>query len=334
MDDTLTFLAAVRARTTLETALGRSTQAEAAKMFRRAAWLMIRPDELAAINPGLAAEPDERVKALGAHHSSEPEFQNAAQELSAAYVASIAEQSALDSIARYARKLPESGLGRAIVASGSVGDIIAEGHPKIVRSLGLDIGTADPKKSVGAVVLTNELLRKGGREVLQMFETELVAAVTRGANRSILNMFSGATSVAGTGDPLEDLRVGLRAAGPSQGYVVLGDSGAVADLATRVENKGASVRGGEFCAGVSLVAMDGDLIGTSGPSLLVIPASRLTVWAGPIELRRSREASFDMSDTPSSPAVQVSLFQTGSHGLIVEREWRIGGDLSGAVLVG
>lgn len=335
MDD-LALLGAVRARATLETALNGYSKNEAARMFRRAAWLMIRPEDAHTIPATLQAEPDTRIQKMAGHTLGAPLADEAA-ELSAGYVASIVEQSALDSIAKYARVLPSASAQRALVATGATGDIIAEGNPKIIRQIGLDLADTEPKKSIGLVVMSKELLQVGGPAVLRMFERELLSAVVRGANRSVMNLFAGLTAteqVGSTGDALADLRAGLQAAGPSDGYVVLGDAGAIADLALRSENRGAGIRGGEFVPGVSLVAIDGDLIGTNGPSLLVIPASRLTIWLSPVEIRRSADGAVDMRDTPQSPSQQVSLFQTGSHGLLVERHWHVGGDLSGAVQVG
>jgi hypothetical protein len=127
-------------------------------------------------------------------------------------------------------------------------------------------------------------------------------------------------NIAATGDPLVDLRAGLRAAAPSYGYVVAAEPGYVLDLSTRVENRGAGVRGGDFVSGVSLVAVDG-LTG-----LRVIPASRMALWTTSLSIAPSSEADVNMSDSPTGPSSVVSLWQSNCRGLLASREFKLAMD--------
>lgn len=252
-----------------------------------------------------------------------------AQALAAAFVASIAEQSLIDSIAKYARPIPTN-VGDVLVASGWAAGGIDEAAPKVVRQQGLS-GDATPSlKAAAIIVQTAELARATGDAGRALFERELRAAVVRGGNDAVLGYLvtSGTTSITGTGDALAKLRAGMAAAGPSDGFVVAASAGVVADLATRTENRGGmGIRGGTFVPGVDVVAHD-DL-----DNIIVIPASRLAIADYGLRLAPSGEASVDMADSPTSPSQLVSLFQANCRALLGERMFRIGGDTSGVVVV-
>lgn len=274
----------------------------------------------------LRGHPDAAVQKAAAHSLADDFWQTGeAAALASSYVESIAERSLLDMLAEYASRVSISTRG-VLIASDSVADVVAEGFPKPVRRIALSLGDVEPRKAVGIVVCTRELLNETGRS---LFERELERAVLRAANQAVIAGYldSNTLTVPGTGDPLEDLRAGLRAAGPSDGYVVAASTGYTADLATRQEaGPGFTVRGGQFRPGVHIVAVD------SFAGLLVIPASRAALWLGGLELRSSGQGDVDMRDSPESPASLVNLWQTNSVGLIAERHWHLA-QAEGAVLV-
>ncbi len=241
-----------------------------------------------------------------------------AQELAASYLASIAEGSLLDQIARYAVRL-DLQQRSGIVASGLVANMATEGAPRVVQNLDLSkLLTGEPVMSVAMVVMTTELMRFGGGPGRTLFEAELRKAVTRAMNASVLTTLNttSAPVVTGTGDPLADLRAGLQAAPPSEGYVVAAGTAYATDLATRVENRGGmGIRGGTFVPGVEIVAVD------SITGLRIIPASHCALLDAGLRVTASGEASVDMSDSPTSPSQHVSLYQTSSLGLMAQREF-------------
>lgn len=316
-----------RARTALNL-IADSRTGQQAKAFLDIAFSMLGSQNTAHAVEALKRHPDDLVQKAAAHAMADDLWtQDDGAALAAAFLASIAEGSLLDQIAKYASVLSLSSR-KVLVASGAVGDVVAEGDPKVVRRLDLALGDIELTKAASIVVLTQELAKTvGGR---RLFETELVKAVTRASNQSLLAKLtdSNTIAVAGTGDPLTDLRAGLRAAGPSAGYVVAASAGDVADLATRAENRsGMSIRGGTFVPGVEVVAMD-DL-----DAMHIIPASRLALWDGGLMLNSAGHATVDMADSPESPAQMVNLWQTNSIGLLAERSWHIAGD-STLVIVG
>lgn len=267
----------------------------------------------------LRQHPDALVQKAAAHALGDDIWQNTdARGLADAYLASIAELSLLDQIAKYALRLPKSA-SPVLIASAAVGDVVAEGDPKPVKRQGLTLGDAEPTKAAGIVILTDELVRS--LDGVSLFENELKSAVVRACNASVIGALPVSTTVPDAGSPLANLRAGLAAAGPSDGYVVAAPAGDVAQLATAEACRGGmGIRGGTFVPGVEVVAIDGL------DKMIVIPASRLAIWDGGLEVRSARHATVDMRDTPQSPAQQVSLFQTNSLGLLVERNWHLAGD--------
>lgn len=242
-----------------------------------------------------------------------------AQQLAAAYVQSVAELSIFDQLARYARMLPPR-MRQAMIASAAVGDVVAEGFPKPVIDLGLNLGDVSFIKSIGLVVMSGELARFTDGDAARLFEQELKKATTRALNRSVLSAFidSGTSVVPAGSDPLASLRAGLLAAGPSEGFVVAMSAGDCAWLATSEANKsGMGVRGGELTRGVHCVAMDD----TTG--MTIIPASRVGLADGGLRVVSTDAGDVDLRDTPESPGTKTSLFQSNSVALMVERSWQI-----------
>lgn len=248
--------------------------------------------------------------------------------LAAAYVASIAQGSALDQILRYAGTIPDH-VSNIMVASGFTAGTVAEGGPKLTRSLGLEAVQVEPWKVAAITVLTQELARAAGGS--KLFEEELRKAVQRGTNQAVLSAINSGTTinVASTGDALADLRAGLRAAPPSEGYVVIASTADVADLATRVENRGGmNVRGGTFVPGIEVVAVD------DTDEMTIIPASLLAVRDWGLRIDTAGHASIDLRDNAQSPYQLTSLFQTNSLGVRCERLFSIALSDAASVVVG
>jgi hypothetical protein len=281
-----------------------------------------------------SARPDDAVRAL--ERSQNPKVQAYAKaaaltadgwapegrELAAAYLATIAELSLVESLAKFARVIPEN-VGRVLIASDAVGGSVDEGHPKPVIEPGLDPEAFTALKAAAIIVANQEYFLSTGDAGRKLIERELSSAVGRASNAAVLDHYAGSSTieVTGTGDPLADLRAGLMAAGPSLGYVVAASTGAAAVLATHEANRGGmGIRGGTFAPGIEIVAVD------SFSGLLVIPASRVAIQDRGLEIRGAGHASVDMRDTPESPAQLVSLWQTNCYGLVCERLFTLGGD--------
>ncbi|WP_223496770.1 hypothetical protein [Stenotrophomonas indicatrix] len=313
--DHMQFAAVSRARTALDVAVAAESEAVRIKAFGDIAYGMLLNNK-ANIGDVLRNHPSPLVQKAVAHTMTEEVWQGVdGAALAAAYIGSIAEGSLLDQVLRYGNPLPIN-LPYVMVASGSSADVIAEGDPKVVKHLNLGLTDVETKKAAAIIVLTAELARAVGGRAL--FESELRKAVTRAINQSVLTQLtdSNTIEISGVADPLANLRAGLKAAGPSEGYVVAASTDDVLDLSTRIENRGGmGVRGGTFVPGVEIVAVD------SVTGMNIIPASHVSVRDGGLQVRSAEHATVNMADTPTSPSELVSLFQTNSLGLLAERNF-------------
>ena len=72
----------------------------------------------------------------------------------------------------------------------------------------------------------------------------------------------------------------------------------------------------------------------AGNRLILLDAAELAIYDGPINVERSGVASLAMSDSPSSPASQTSLFQTDAVGVKLEyaTSWALLSDDGAAAL--
>lgn len=314
--DPMQFAAVSRAHNALDTAIANESHRLKVKGFVDLVWTMFHCNEGQFLQTA-KQHPNALVKAAAENTLSGVWQGEDGRALAEAYLASIAEESLLDQVKRYARILPLRST-RTMVASGFSANVTAEGDPKVVKTFQATVDTDEAIKSAVVVVMTQELAKATGPQGRALFENELRLAVLRATNRAVLDAMESTDTefVTGTGDPLEDLRIGLKAAGPSSGYVVAAPATAVIDLATRVENRGGmGVRGGSFIPGVDVVAMD-DLT-----EMRIIPASRVAVWDGGLEVRSAEHASVTFAETPTSPSNVVSLWQTNSLGLLGERSF-------------
>lgn len=318
--DQLDFARLHRAHGLLADALGTSkeppTREAHAKAFIQYA-RTVASNQKAGLAEALESHPNPLVRKAAAHTLQDGAWANPdAATLARNYVETISEGSLLDQIARHARVIPVN-QRNVLIASGTSGEATAEGHAKVVRKLALAVDTETAKKVAAIAVLSNELMGAAGSA---LFERELRESVIRATNEAVLDDLAGGTTVgvSATGDPILDLRAGLAAAGPSHGYVVAMPAGAVAEIATRNEaGPGFTVRGGEFRPGINIIGID-DIDET-----IVIPASRIALWLGDLEVRRSGEGTVNMADTPTSPSSTVSLWQTKCTGLIAERQYHL-----------
>lgn len=242
-------------------------------------------------------------------------------EIAAAYIASIAEESILDTlIMGGARRLPVN-VNHAIVASDWVADVVAEGAPKPVIANGLSAADAMSRKVAGLIVLSDELARETGTE---LFEQECRAAVGRMANQAVLDIVVDSnTSTAA------DLASAMEVAGPSTTYVVAAPAGLVAKWAVESNTGNLGVRGGELVPGVRVVAID------DATDTVVIPANRVAIRDYGVMLRAAEHADVEMRTDPAggASAVVTNLWQANLRAVLAEREFLLGGDFSGVVVI-
>ncbi|KAF1691852.1 hypothetical protein [Pseudoxanthomonas koreensis] len=313
--DHLQHAALSRAHTALTVAMNGATESSItnkAAAFVEGALTVMRAGRADAAEGHLSRHANPLVSKASAEIVDGRWGEGAAAELAASYIESHAGGSLLDQIARYAAVIPGN-LNYALAASGFTANVVAEGFPIAVKNAGITVADADPIKAAAITVLTQELARAAGTRI---FETELTSSVLGATNAAVISSLTDTSStiVAGTGDPVADLRTALQAAPSSAGYVVAASPGTVAALALSDANKsGLGISGGELVPGVSIVPVTGIA------GITVIPASLLALRDYGLVLRSAGHASVDFRDSPTAPAELVSLFTTNCLGLMATR---------------
>ncbi|QHE85887.1 hypothetical protein [Hydrogenophaga sp. BPS33] len=239
------------------------------------------------------------------------------REMAAGYLASIAPGSVLDLVLANGRSIPDK-IQHVLLASGGFASNVSEGAPKLVSKLNFTNLDTDRVKAVALTMYTAELERMIGGDAI--FEAELRTSVLRAMNLAILQALTQTTNIASTGTATGDLAAGLAIAPDSDVYVVAAKPSVTRELALASDGR-MSINGGEFTPGVHVVAVED--FGTAVPELRVIPASRIAIVDYGLEVRRASQTSLSVADSPTSPATQVSLFQTNSKAIAVERMFRI-----------
>lgn len=265
-------------------------------------------------------------------YNAEPFEGETVRGLMAAYLESVAQLSGLDALKQYARPIL-AGSRHVMIGSGFTADAATEGTPKVVRSPSMTLGDIEPHKSIALIVATKELMMTGGDEALALLDREMSKSITTAINSAIYDHFDDSNVeviYGGNEDALADMRLAIRSVAPSDGYVVIVPQGVCADLALRPEaGPNFSMNGGEFRPGLHIVEAS-----PVENRMMVIPASRCAVYDNGLELRPSGEAAVEMSDDPQGTGELVSLWQSGSVGLLAERSWHIGGDAVACIVEG
>lgn len=239
------------------------------------------------------------------------------RELAAHYLASVRDHDALGLLSLYARTIPST-LRRVLIASGHVAGAVGEALPKAVRHLDLTGEPAPRIKVAGVIVMSRELADSADPEARALFEGELEAATVAGCNRAVVDAFD-TTAIGAGADAAADLAAALAAAEPSRGYVVVADHAVVHELSLASDGR-MPIHGGEYVPGVHVIGYEAT---TDDPRMIVLPASRVALVDYGLSVQSARHASVEMADDPSQPAELVSLWQTGSVGLLVEREFSL-----------
>lgn len=236
--------------------------------------------------------------------------------LADAFLETLRPVSLLDAVAQFAAPVPHDTTGKVI--GGGTAKARSESAPIAVTKLNVSDETLTEESIAAIVVITENFIRRGGDAVLVLVQRELSAAVARTTNTAFLSALSK-TSVSGGSDTLTNLHTGLDALPDCNAVIVAASYKQARELAMQSEGR-MGVAGGAFLP--NLIVVPCDVI-----NLSLIPADRLLLDAGTLRLSGSSDASVQMSDAPTSGAAQVvSLFQTGSRGVLALRDFAVHGE--------
>lgn len=244
----------------------------------------------------------------------------ASQDISNAYLTDIAPGNLVDAMKPHAYILPDN-VHSLRVASGVVAEGVAEGAAKPLTPLDIMREVPERAKVAAILVMSKELARATGGDGDALFRKLLRDAVIRASNAALLAAIPTVPAMSGA-TPVDSLKVGLVAAADSDAYVVAAAPATVRTLALSSDGR-MGTGGGEFIPGVTILPVE--LQGSGAPEMIVIPASAIAMKDSGLLVRTAGDATVEMqtapvgdSTTPTSTTM-VSLWQTGSVGILVER---------------
>jgi hypothetical protein len=246
-----------------------------------------------------------------------------------AFMRGVRNVGVFDRIAEFAFPMPLSA-GRVVIASAVSSSKVAEGKAKPVRPITWLANDVDPVKIVSLVVLSRELLEGLTEPGLQMLDRELRDAVAVGADAELLSALDANSSESPSASPtfsgfVDDLveLVRLVSAGSTSKLFLVLRPDACKAIAVQAINVGITTLGwnGGTLAGIEVLVSDAQ----TEMRATLIDATGLAIGSTRLGLRSSAEGTIEMDTAPNqasdtgTAANQVSLFQTGSVGLLAER---------------
>jgi HK97 family phage major capsid protein len=233
--------------------------------------------------------------------------------LAAAYIASLHNSSAFDSLLPHMRVVPFR--TRVVMTTlGVAGAIVAEGAPKPISSLTLASNEISECKATAIVVLTRELLQLGGPAVMDLFSRELTGAVAATTDQEfIARITAGLTPITSAGPSSSQIRTDAKLAlaavdTNAQSKLFWIVSSSVAKSLSTKEASGASafpeatVSGGTFL-GASVIVSDG----LASNTMVLVDATGIAAASGPIEIKSSGQAALQMDSAPTNPPVAATI---------------------------
>jgi hypothetical protein len=276
--------------------------------------------------PGLSP----RVRAICKTAGMDLNDSDAWRQLAAGFTASIANVGVFDKVLADAINVPlHSSFG--VITADATGSSVAPGRAKPVSEIASIRGSLDARKASALVVLTESLARFANADLIV---TSMRTSVAAAADKIFLDeLIASTTPIAGGSTILANIRSLLDAVSTgsnSKLHMVLGPVRAK-HLATAPTTSGDLVFASLGVGGGTIGDIQVHVSDHMGNAVLLIDASAIAANAQPVELKRSSNAAFELSTTPSgeshdgasppdSTAVQlVSMFQTYSLALMAER---------------
>lgn len=232
--------------------------------------------------------------------------------------------------------------------NGPVGFWVGEASPVPLQKPDLNGSTLNAKKVAAIIVVTAEAIRAESASDEAGLQADLDTGCAGALDIAFLDASNagsasmpaavthGAPTINATGDAASDLKalIASFAGDLSSSYLVTDPATAAALAMVRGANGSflfpdAGPRGGSVL-GIPLLTSRHSPRDSSGGQIALIDASGVAVALEGIELSQSDQTSLAMSDTPTSPASMVSMFETNSVAFkaVIRANWenqRIGG---------
>lgn len=295
-------------------------------------------------------ETGERIvkAAVPAFSVANPESVQAARE----FFALVAEASLLGRIANL-RRVPFN-VRMLAMTGGAQGYWVAEGKPAPVSRQSVEGSVLSPMKVRAIVCATKESMMAVGDIAENVFQADMVRAVTGVVDTSFIDpdnagvsgespasVSYGGTKIPSAGSNADGLREDIRALfaayeGDLTAAVLITDPRTALDISLLPDVLGQTeltIHGGQLF-GVPTVTSAGSPLTTAGGSITLVDASSVATANEGVEMRVSEEATLQMLDNPTNASIDgtattmVSMFQTDSVALsaTIHANWQVQGD--------
>jgi hypothetical protein len=250
-----------------------------------------------------------------------------------AWFASLRNQSMLDALVSGGMLPAPVGRKFPITAAVGSGYTVAEAHWVPVTKFDFTRDTATSLKSMGLVVVSQDMLRFGDQLASNAINAQLRKVVSTSADAAVIAaLIGGLLGLTSTGDAREDLRLAfdLLALGQTSRPIVFVAPALAKQMALDGLAHGSPtfpdmqvVQGGSI-GGVPVLAIDALTdYSTLGDCMIVCDATELAGSAGGIDITASGECDIQMVDGPTGAASMVSMFETNSVAIRSERWFNV-----------
>jgi hypothetical protein len=217
------------------------------------------------------------------------------------------------------------------LATGFSAAWVGEGKAIPVGSATFSQETLPARKLAGIGVFTEELLRSADPKAEMIIRDDMVKAISEAIDQGFIDTANagvpdvappsityGVTPVLQTGSAREDIKALIADfKGDLENAVLIGSPETFADMADPLELPRLGVRGGDA---IGIPAVPTKAI---GDSIALVDPTGIAIGDAGVDITVSREATIEMSDTPTGDSVtptgtsMVSLFQTDSVAILV-----------------
>lgn len=223
------------------------------------------------------------------------------------------------------------------MTSGAAAYWTAQNNPKPLSKPALQGSVLYSSKVIALIAVTDESIRIASEATEQLLQNDLTRAVSEvldwafidPGNGGIPNAMpaaitSGVTPIAATSNPADDITALIESfTGDLASAHFVTDPATAVRLALSRDGAGSfqfqdvTARGGSL-VGIPLITSRSSPTDSNGGNLALVDASGIAFAMDGVRFEKSNAATLMMSDSPSSPAEMVSLFQTNTTAFLAE----------------
>lgn len=256
------------------------------------------------------------------------------QDLSQAFLDSLAYNGVFDGMLPYAQRVPMNQQIAVMAGAATVtADTVPEGMVKLVSQLSLAAQALTPRKSTAIVAASQELLRSAGALGVKIFGAALRKAVATETDRKFLEILANGVVAKATGSDFNAMIIAqdfayligtLQLSSDSKVFIAMSPSN-LKHVAVQIGTDylrafpTITINGGDY-AGATIIPTD-----ALSSTIVAFDATQVAADTDGIQVESSSDASVQLDNAPDSPPTAatpyVSLWQNNLAGIKSVRVW-------------